>query len=248
MPPPLSAAPVALVVDDLLLNRVLLAAALRRLGYAVTQAADGHEALRHLRQSEFAVVFLDWDLPGLGGDELAAFIRARPSPAPIIAITADDSAEMRARCRRAGVAGFLGKTFDFASLRAVLAVPSSANGPAAGGTTGMTGGASAGPQGRDMLTALLGRSHEHLLGERAKLDEALRSGRVTDALRSLHNLTSLANMVGASPISEAARGLEDCLRTGSPADEALAALDARIARFHPPASGGASPASADDAR
>lgn len=244
MSPPLSAAPVVLVVDDLLLNRVLLAAALRRLGYAVTQAADGHEALRHLRQNEFAVVFLDWDLPGLGGDELAAFIRARPSPAPIIAITADDSAEMRARCRRAGVAGFFGKTFDFASLRAVLAMLSPASGPAAEAT----GAPSAGTRGRDVLTTLLGRSHEHLLGERAKLDEALRSGRVTDALRSLHNLNSLASMVGASPISEAARSLEECLRTSSPANEALAALDARIARFNPQASGGASPASTDDAR
>ncbi|MBC8009799.1 MAG: response regulator, partial [Burkholderiales bacterium] len=130
MPQTLSAGPVALVVDDLLLNRVLLAGALRRLGYAVVQSADGHDALRQLERREFEVVFLDWDLPGLGGDEVAALIRARPRPVPIIAITADDSAEMRARCQRAGVAGFLGKTFDFARLRAVLAALSPGSGEA----------------------------------------------------------------------------------------------------------------------
>src|SRR5688572_10224282 len=78
MPQTPSVGLVALVVDDLLLNRVLLAGALRRLGHDVVQSADGPDALRQLERREFAVVFLDWDLPGLGGDEVATLIRARP--------------------------------------------------------------------------------------------------------------------------------------------------------------------------
>ena len=240
MPQPPPAGQVALVVDDLLLNRVLLAGALRRLGYEVVQSADGPDALRQLGRREFAVVFLDWDLPGLGGDEVAALIRERPRPVPIIAITADESPEMRARCQRAGVTGFLGKTFDFARLRAVLAALSPEGGPeaeagAAWRGEGLEGSASATAM---PLAALWARSGEHLSLERAKLAEALRAERTTDALRALHNLTSLANMVGASPVGDAARAVEARLRGREPWAEALTGLDAALARFRPaPATG-----------
>ena len=134
------------------------------------------------------------------------------------------------------MAGFLGKTFDFARLRAVLAALSPGGGPASS-ADGAPRPEAAGA--RSALAALWGRSREHLAVERAKLGEALRADRTADALRALHNLTSLANMVGALPISEAARGVEARLRARESPTEAIARLDEALARFRPATGGGA---------
>lgn len=224
-----SSAPKALIVDDMLLNRVVLTAALQRLGYAVTQASDGGGAIAELERIRFVVVFLDWALPDVGGDEILDHIgRIRPA-LPVIAITADDTPEMREHCRRRGVAGFLGKSFNHAELCAVLDE-----------VVGWKkrSGVVAGPQAsdvaaEDVLRTLRQRSQEHLASERHTLAGALAAGRTENALRALHNLASLAGMVGAQAISEAARKLEEQVRMGVPHEEALAAFDASLAAFRP---------------
>ncbi len=224
-------APAALVVDDVLLNRVVLAVALRQLGYKVTQAVEGGEALRRLEETRFEVVFLDWDLPGLNGDEVAARILAKPDAPPIIAITADDSLEMRERCRRAGVAGHLGKAFNNEGLRNLLREVLSAppRRPATGATLDPAVGESA------TRKLLLGRSREQFTAERGKLAQALADGRKDAALRALHNLVSLSGMVGALSVHAAAKATEDRLRLGQDYSRDLAALDASLGNFRPPA-------------
>ncbi|MBC8011923.1 MAG: Hpt domain-containing protein, partial [Burkholderiales bacterium] len=94
------------------------------------------------------------------------------------------------------------------------------------------------PGGREALAALWGRSREHLSMEREKLDAALLTERVADALRALHNLTSLAKMVGAAPISEAARNVESRLRARESLAEVLTELDGTLASYRPASGGG----------
>lgn len=117
-----SGRPAALVVDDLRFNRTLLRHTLANLHYDVVEAADGGEAIRHLSGQSFAVVFLDWELPGeLKGDHVAAHLRALPRQHTLlIAITSDDSDAMRRRCEQAGVDAFLAKALDSASVRNAL--------------------------------------------------------------------------------------------------------------------------------
>jgi signal transduction histidine kinase/CheY-like chemotaxis protein len=104
-----------LLVDDdpaiLELNEILL----ERDGHSVTVAASGPEALRALSRRVFDVVFLDEEMPGMGGVEVAKRMRARETPGGkrqiIFALTGNTSKEDRARLLAAGFDACLGKPF-----------------------------------------------------------------------------------------------------------------------------------------
>ncbi|HEX3549099.1 MAG TPA: LytTR family DNA-binding domain-containing protein [Candidatus Elarobacter sp.] len=82
----------ALIVDDEPLVRSELVYALGRAAgdIDVTEAADGVEALRALGGDAFDVVFLDVNLPGLDGLELAKIVGKQQSPPQIVFVTAHD--------------------------------------------------------------------------------------------------------------------------------------------------------------
>ncbi|MGN6302041.1 MAG: response regulator [Angustibacter sp.] len=63
---------------------------LRREGYEVAVAADGHQALADFERSGADLVLLDLMLPGLSGTEVCRQLRAQSS-VPIIMLTAKDS-------------------------------------------------------------------------------------------------------------------------------------------------------------
>jgi diguanylate cyclase (GGDEF)-like protein/PAS domain S-box-containing protein len=79
-----------LVVDDNELNRDALSRHLRRQGYLVTVAADGHEALALIAPGTFDVVLLDVEMPGMSGLEVLTRLRAAHSDTelPVIMVTA----------------------------------------------------------------------------------------------------------------------------------------------------------------
>lgn len=68
-----------LVVDDSRAQRLVLGLALRRGGYAVTEAASGEEALVLCRQRSFDMVISDWVMPGMSGLDFVRAFRALPS-------------------------------------------------------------------------------------------------------------------------------------------------------------------------
>ena len=66
----------ALVVDNSKGLRVLLGWILQEVGIETVEASNGAEALQILGTDEhFAVVILDWDLPGMNGIQVVAAIR-----------------------------------------------------------------------------------------------------------------------------------------------------------------------------
>jgi two-component system, OmpR family, response regulator MtrA len=77
---------VLLVEDDASIREVT-ALGLRRAGYQVTTASDGHEGLAHARRPVFDLIVLDVMLPGLDGLEVCREIR-RTSRVPILMLTA----------------------------------------------------------------------------------------------------------------------------------------------------------------
>jgi two-component system, LytTR family, response regulator LytT len=81
-----------LVVDDEALVRSELVYALGKVGgeVEVTEAPDAVEALRELAGTQYDVVFLDINLPGLGGLEATKIINALPSPPHVVFVTAHD--------------------------------------------------------------------------------------------------------------------------------------------------------------
>jgi phosphoserine phosphatase RsbU/P len=67
-----------LIVDDLEVNRDLLARRVQRLGHSIAYAASGREALTSLRAARFDLVLLDITMPDMDGYEALAQIKADP--------------------------------------------------------------------------------------------------------------------------------------------------------------------------
>ena len=118
----------ALVVDDEDYNRVTLSSFLRELGFQVTTVSTGEEALAIARQQILHAVFLDLNLPGMTGLEIARALRLlgnlEPS-LPIIATTAYTTAEKRIQCSEAGMSAFLTKPISIEKIHAALSAATS---------------------------------------------------------------------------------------------------------------------------
>ena len=82
-----------LLTEDMEMNQVVAVRMLEELGHEVTVASDGAQALDHLREKAFDLIFMDIQMPVMDGLETTAFIRKmeieRSWPhTPIVAMTA----------------------------------------------------------------------------------------------------------------------------------------------------------------
>lgn len=73
-----------LVVDDDAQVRATIARALAELGYAVSEAADGPQALELVKEEGVDLVILDYVMPGMDGAEVAREIAAIDPDLPVI--------------------------------------------------------------------------------------------------------------------------------------------------------------------
>jgi len=80
-----------LVVDDEPFLRDAVAASLRFLGFEVTTAQTGSDALRLARDRPFDLVILDVMLPDVDGFEIVRRLRRDGSQVPVIFLTARDT-------------------------------------------------------------------------------------------------------------------------------------------------------------
>jgi PAS domain S-box-containing protein len=114
-----------LLVDDEPANLMALEAILKEPGRNLVRASSGGDAQRLLEQTDFAVVLLDLQMPGLDGFETARLIRARERSrhTPIIFITAHDpTAFPITEAYRLGAVDYLVKPLTPDVLRAKVAV------------------------------------------------------------------------------------------------------------------------------
>ncbi len=109
-----------LVVDDVGLNRELLATRLKKQGLRVDEAEDGSEALRKLASERFDLVCLDVMMPGLSGYQVLERIKQDPKlrDIPVLMISAVDDLETVVRCIELGAEDYLPKPFNPVLLRA----------------------------------------------------------------------------------------------------------------------------------
>ncbi|HEV3261939.1 MAG TPA: response regulator [Gemmataceae bacterium] len=113
-----------LLVDDRPANLLALEGILAVLGQNLVEAHSGEEALRLLRDDEFAVVLLDVHMCGLDGFETARRIRAgdRSRHTPIIFLTAYESADFPVvQAYQLGAVDYLLKPLEPEILRAKVA-------------------------------------------------------------------------------------------------------------------------------
>ena len=109
-----------LAVDDDPMNRDMLSRRLEKLGYEVTDAANGREALQKLKDVNFDLVLLDILMPDLDGFQTLEFMKADPRlrHVPVIMLTALDDVASTVRCIEAGAEDYVPKPFNPTVLRA----------------------------------------------------------------------------------------------------------------------------------
>ncbi|MBN9051432.1 MAG: hybrid sensor histidine kinase/response regulator [Rhizobiales bacterium] len=111
-----------LLVDDSPFFRNMLTPVLQAAGYDVITAADGSEALAHLRDGKTVdIVITDIDMPQMDGFALAEAVRQEPATAavPVIALSSHVSVAAIERGREVGLHDYVAK-FDRAGLIAAL--------------------------------------------------------------------------------------------------------------------------------
>jgi CheY-like chemotaxis protein len=111
-----------LIVDDDAAVREFVCIVTRQLGYAVTEASSGAEALDLLEKNPgaFELVLTDVHMPGMDGVDLARALRKLPAPPRIAAMSGRFDSQIRAALRAAGVATVLSKPFSLSELENAL--------------------------------------------------------------------------------------------------------------------------------
>lgn len=112
-----------LAVDDSEINRRVIGAMLRRLGYRVDTAAHGREAVEQSGEKFYPIILMDCYMPVMDGYEATRAIRARDGRRScIIGVTADVQSTARERCMEAGMDDYMPKPVSLGQLRDRLAL------------------------------------------------------------------------------------------------------------------------------
>ncbi|MDZ7870215.1 MAG: ATP-binding protein [Rheinheimera sp.] len=98
-----------LVAEDNTDNQLLVAVLLRKINAEFTMVANGHQAVQKLLLEDFDLVFMDMQMPEMGGEEATRLIRHAGIDVPIIALTANVMREDHQRYLEAGCQALLGK-------------------------------------------------------------------------------------------------------------------------------------------
>jgi DNA-binding response OmpR family regulator len=109
-----------LLVEDSQRLRTALEKGLRKAGYAVDVAQDGHEGLWLGTENDYDVIILDLMLPGIDGLTVLHTLRERGKSTHVLILSARDLVEDRIRGLRVGADDYLVKPFAFDELCARL--------------------------------------------------------------------------------------------------------------------------------
>ncbi|MGH9398324.1 MAG: response regulator [Terriglobia bacterium] len=121
----------ALIVDDSRTTRLILKHILKQIGFEVSEAGDGKEALAALgRMGRPDLILVDWDMPVMDGCEFLQAIRSQHEydSLPLMMITAHTDMESVARALAAGANEFVMKPFTEEVIREkleLLGIPAS---------------------------------------------------------------------------------------------------------------------------
>lgn len=112
-----------LCAEDGSTNQIILRELLGNMGHSVAMAEDGVAALEQLAAHDYDLVIMDGRMPRMDGVTALQRLRAgqdgvRDVAVPVIALTANATAEERQRFLAAGADGFLAKPVDEVALHA----------------------------------------------------------------------------------------------------------------------------------
>jgi serine phosphatase RsbU (regulator of sigma subunit) len=113
-----------LIADDDDVSRLILASALKKLGYEVVAAENGLKALEAFRKDDFPVLISDWLMPGMDGPALCREVRKVPREnyTYIVLLTSLDGKANYLVAMDAGADDFMTKPFDSEQLKGRIQV------------------------------------------------------------------------------------------------------------------------------
>ncbi len=113
-----------LVVEDNPFNQKMAALFLEKQGHTVFTAQTGREALQILEEGAFDIVFMDIQMPEMGGIDATKAIREREKETgehiAIVAMTAHAMNGDREACLTAGMNDYISKPIDLPNMRRIL--------------------------------------------------------------------------------------------------------------------------------
>jgi two-component system response regulator FixJ len=112
--------PLVAIVDDDELFRRSIERLVRSAGFNVATFASAEDFLDSADLDRATCAILDMRLPGMNGLDLQQRLIARPTPMPIVFVSAHEEAAMRAMALRAGAIAFLKKPSDNSALLEAL--------------------------------------------------------------------------------------------------------------------------------
>lgn len=229
-----------LLVDDNELNLVVAKELLKPLRMQIDTAENGLQAVKMVRGSQYDLVLMDHMMPVMDGIEAAKAIRALPEDKyqklPIIALTANAMVDARKEFLNAGMNGFVAKPIDFARIcnqlklwlpkDLVRDVPKEAKKLLADdlsdreiqpedpqmGFSFEEGVKHCGSKAALMKTIRI--FYRTIDSKADKIEQCLKEGLISDYVIEIHALKSSALLIGAVPLSEAAKELEDYGKQG----------------------------------
>jgi two-component system response regulator AtoC len=111
-----------LIVDDEPNMRTILRGILSREGHEITEAADGQEAIKKLRETggDFHVILTDLRMPNVDGMELLEHVVEHYPGREVLMITAHGTVDTAVEAMKVGAFDFVTKPFDAAELRTMI--------------------------------------------------------------------------------------------------------------------------------
>ncbi len=103
-----------LTVDDSASIRLTTKVTLTNAGYEITEAVNGAEGLDKAKAGQFDLIVTDLNMPVMDGLTMIEELRKLPAHmgVPIIFLTTESDADLKARAKAAGATGWLTKPFD----------------------------------------------------------------------------------------------------------------------------------------
>lgn len=118
MPESVDQAIAVLVADDDPNIASLIAMECEEEGYQVDVVSDGQQAILRLRDGNYSLAVLDWDMPMMSGYDVCRRLRDKGSHVPILMVTAKDDVDDRVKALDAGADDYLCKPFNVRELLA----------------------------------------------------------------------------------------------------------------------------------
>jgi two-component system chemotaxis response regulator CheY len=113
----------ALIVDDSVSMRKMVAFTLRQAGFDVVEGENGQDALTRMAGRKIEIIVTDLNMPVMDGFTFIRAVRRRPDSrfTPILMLTTESQGDKKQEGRAAGATGWIVKPFDSQKLLDTIA-------------------------------------------------------------------------------------------------------------------------------